>query len=287
MNMHTALIAPHAPLPLQQHENYVQVLNDFGITASVEHWNNVAQAVVIKRKFGPLGPVRFASRGPVWGRMLAQEDQADTLRRTKLHIINADGMGHAALMNAGFRRIVTPQHVAELQVLADPQRQLAHCHQKWRNRLHHATTTKLRLEHRPFDLAKDDWLFYADHAQQQTKRFRALPHDLVAGYAKSFPAQTQIMLGRIGKNIVAAMLFLLHAPVATYQIGWTNEEGRAACAHHMMLMTAAGHLAEQGVRRLDLGNVDTETSPGLARFKIGSGATVRALGGTWMRLPLL
>jgi len=218
---------------------------------------------------------------------MAQDAQADTLRRTGLHVINADGMGHHALFSAGYRRIITPQHVAELQVLADPNRQLELCHQKWRNRLHHATETKLRLEHRPFDLAKDDWLFHADRAQQQTKKFRALPHELVLGYAQIYPQHTQIMLARLGKSIVAAMLFLLHGPVATYQIGWTNPDGRANCAHHLMLLTAAGHLADQSIKRMDLGNVDTETSPGLARFKIGSGATVRALGGTWMKMPLL
>ena len=287
MNFEPTLIAPHAPLPLQQHENYVRVLAQAGVDARLEQWNDVAQAAVIKRKFPPLGTVRFASRGPVWGRMMAQDAQADTLRRTGLHIINADGMGHAALMRAGYRRIITSQHVAELQVLADPHRQLALCHQKWRNRLNFASEAKLRLEHRPFDLVKDDWLFHADRAQQKAKKFRALPHDLIAGYAKIYPQQTQIMLGRKGKRIVAAMLFLLHGPVATYQIGWTNNEGRAASAHHLMLLTAAGHLADQGIRRMDLGNVDTESSPGLARFKIGSGATVRALGGTWMKMPFL
>jgi hypothetical protein len=36
---------------------------------------------------------------------------------------------------------------------------------------------------------------------------------------------------------------------------------------------------------LDLGTVDTENAPGLARFKIGSGAQIRSLGGTWLRIP--
>ena len=287
MNIDSTLIAPHAPLPLQQHENYVKVLHDAGVDVRLEHWNDAAQAVVIKRKFGLIGPVRFASRGPVWGRVMTGAAQADLLRGARLHIINADGLGHGALHAAGYRQIITPQYIAELQILADPHRQKALCHQKWRNRLHQATSTKLRLEHRPFDLDKDKWVFHADHAQQQTKKFRALPHDLVVRYARAFPQQTQIMLGRVGKDIVSAMLFLLHGAVATYQIGWTNEGGRAVSAHHLMLMTAAQHLAEQGVRRLDMGNVDTDTAPGLARFKIGSGATVRALGGTWLKLPLL
>jgi hypothetical protein len=36
---------------------------------------------------------------------------------------------------------------------------------------------------------------------------------------------------------------------------------------------------------LDLGTLDTQNAPGLARFKLGSGATAQLLGGTWARLP--
>ena len=40
-------------------------------------------------------------------------------------------------------------------------------------------------------------------------------------------------------------------------------------------------LARRGVTRVDLGQVDTDTQPGLARFKLGAGADCRSLGGTW------
>ena len=53
----------------------------------------------------------------------------------------------------------------------------------------------------------------------------------------------------------------------------------------VLLMEAARRLAATGVTELDLGTIDTDASPGLARFKLGSGATVQRLGGTWLRLP--
>ncbi|GIT85375.1 hypothetical protein ROBYS_03910 [Roseobacter sp. OBYS 0001] len=81
------------------------------------------------------------------------------------------------------------------------------------------------------------------------------------------------------------MLFLEHGPVATYHLGWTSSAGRGANAHYALLMHAADYFAERSITRLDIGTVDTENTPGLARFKIGSGAQVRALGGTWIRMP--
>jgi lipid II:glycine glycyltransferase (peptidoglycan interpeptide bridge formation enzyme) len=88
-----------------------------------------------------------------------------------------------------------------------------------------------------------------------------------------------------GLERIASMLFLVHGRVATYQIGWSGEEGRRLSAHQLCLWEAMRALREAGVRRLDLGTVDTDAAPGLARFKIGAGARVRALGPTCLVLP--
>lgn len=83
------------------------------------------------------------------------------------------------------------------------------------------------------------------------------------------------------------MLFICHGPVATYHIGWTSDEGRRAEAHRQILVHAIDWLAHRGIQRLDLGTLDTEHAPGLARFKLGTGARPVALDGTWLKLPLL
>jgi hypothetical protein len=46
-------------------------------------------------------------------------------------------------------------------------------------------------------------------------------------------------------------------------------------------------LASKGVATLELGQVDTEKAAGLARFKLGAGATLRPLGGSWLWWPPL
>jgi hypothetical protein len=40
-------------------------------------------------------------------------------------------------------------------------------------------------------------------------------------------------------------------------------------------------LKAQGVARLDLGTIDTRRAPGIARFKLGAGARVEVLAGSW------
>jgi lipid II:glycine glycyltransferase (peptidoglycan interpeptide bridge formation enzyme) len=81
------------------------------------------------------------------------------------------------------------------------------------------------------------------------------------------------------------MLFLLHSPWASYHIGWSGAEGRRTNAHALLLWQAMLRLREEGFTTLDLGDVNTEDAPGLARFKIGTGALVAPLGATVLVPP--
>jgi lipid II:glycine glycyltransferase (peptidoglycan interpeptide bridge formation enzyme) len=85
-----------------------------------------------------------------------------------------------------------------------------------------------------------------------------------------------------GKNAVAGMIFLVHGSTATYQVGWGNEQGRQERAHHVLLWRAIQELKAMGIRRLDLGGVNTQRSAGLARFKMGLGGEVRQFAGTYL-----
>ena len=78
------------------------------------------------------------------------------------------------------------------------------------------------------------------------------------------------------------MLFLLHGVAATYEIGWSGERGREMHAHNLLLWQAIGELQARGVRRLDLGGVNTGRSAGLARFKLGTGGEVLTLAGSYL-----
>ena len=259
-------------LPLQQHPNFARALRRIGAPV---HVIDVAGAhpVHVIRRFG----VNYAARGPVW----REEPNAQTLRAARLRLINSNGADTHALYAAGFRQVMTPATVAELPIFPDHCQMITRMQAKWRNIWRRAQDTPLVFSHRPFHAEKHAWLLHADLAQQKRKSFRALPHGIIHGY----PAQdTRIWQAHLDGEPAAGMLFLRHGNIATYHLGYAGMTGRKYGAHHAMLMQAAHWFAQQDVTQIDLGLLDTENTPGLARFKIGSGAVAHKLGGTWLRL---
>jgi hypothetical protein len=250
----------------QQHTHFTNALQTAGVKGFLDE---NTQTQYIER-----GPVTYAARTADPTRFRAIR----AINPRKFCILNPDIVAPDALRQAGFRQIMTPASVAEIN-LTTP----FHPLQKWRNAQRKAKAGPLTSQHRPFDPRGDGWLFKADLAQQRTKKFRAMPHAI----AMFWPAKDTLLCTALLENTpVAAMLFLCHGSAATYQIGWTNAEGRSHAAHNLLLAQAVEILSKRGLKRLDLGIVDTENAPALARFKIGTGAAIRPLGGTWAALPL-
>ena len=77
------------------------------------------------------------------------------------------------------------------------------------------------------------------------------------------------------------MLFLAHGATALYHFGIADKAGRALNAHNLLLWRAIRALRRMGVDSLDLGGLDTVDNPGIARFKLGTGARVHSRCGTW------
>ena len=77
---------------------------------------------------------------------------------------------------------------------------------------------------------------------------------------------------------VAACLVLKHGPTATYQTAWSTMQGHALQAPRVLLDHAAKRLTTWGYHDFDLGLVETDHAPGLARFKLGTGAKLTRLG---------
>ncbi len=266
-------------LPLQQHHHYGAALQLIGATVTQQDIAGAAP-MQVNTRWG----VSLASRGPIWHQDTDPETQIDGLRHSKIRLINSDKGRSSAFKAAGYRQIMTPASVAELNLNGTQTDRLARTKGKWRNIWRRAQASPIKLRQDRFNAHQHDWLLNADIAQQRAKRFRALPHSIIHAYAEIRPQDVIVITATLRSDPVAAMLFLRHPPVATYHLGWSNEDGRKHGAHHAILMHAADIFAKDGLTRLDLGHVDTENSPGLARFKIGCGATVRPLGGTWLKL---
>jgi hypothetical protein len=273
------------PLPLQQSPGFAQALTLLGRDAGIEPLQGCGQVLVVRRAVRGLGHMRFASRGPVFSPDFSICDRATALRAARLHLVNAGPGDTEVMRRAGFVQIMSPATAAILRLDADPDAQLDRAFGKWRNAARQGMAAGLRLRQRLLCPSRDGWLLDADLAQQRAKRFRALPHALSLAYAQANAGDALIMTASEGGTPVAAMLFLRHGTMATYQIGWSGPRGRVLRAHHALLIDAARRLAAMGVAQLDLGTLDTQNAPGLARFKLGSGATAQLLGGTWARLP--
>ncbi|MGB5067167.1 MAG: GNAT family N-acetyltransferase, partial [Albidovulum sp.] len=104
---------------------------------------------------------------------------------------------------------------------------------------------------------------------------------------KAAPDALRYYEARAGGRRVAAMLMLLHPPWASYHIGCSGDEGRRLHAHNALMWHAICDLKSRGFTALDLGSVDWKSTPGLARFKSGTGAGVAPLGATSLVLPAL
>lgn len=176
----------------------------------------------------------------------------------------------------GFMPLVTPRFHAEWDLRPDPADLRAGLQGKWRNRLRRGETLPIREG--PAGVMMD--LAARCDTLARQRGFRALPPGFLAGWEGG----RLVLHWSPGGRLAAGIVVLIHGQCATYHCGWTSAEGRAAQANAAILWHAALVLRGQGVQRLDLGAVDA-SNPGLARFKLGTGARLVSLGPSSLVLP--
>lgn len=177
----------------------------------------------------------------------------------------------------GLVTLVTPMHHAIWALGPDLRTGLA---RNWRGHLARSGRAGVRV--RRGDRGTLPALVAAEAAQRAARRYRALPE----GFTLALPEEClRVWEWRQAGTLQAAMCFVVHGASASYHLAWGSDVARAAGVHGLMLTRAAESLWAEGVRWLDLGSVDTERAPGLARFKLGTGAGLRRLGPTMLVLP--
>ncbi len=248
--------------PLQQSTEFARALRAYGADLVS------TRPVVLQRRVGPWARIGFASRVRA----------ADLIARP--FIVNAEDDTPAQWRALGYRQVLTPAHVAEWSLAGDLR---AGLHGKWRNRLVRAEASGLRLRTAIWDGTPHP-LFPLAEALARARRFRPYPTALLAAYAVQNPGCALLVEARHKGALAAACLILRHGRTASYQTAWASPAHSHRQAARLVLYSAARTLQEAGVMRLDLGMVETDQAPGLARFKLGTGARLRPLGGTWMRL---
>jgi hypothetical protein len=140
----------------------------------------------------------------------------------------------------------------------------------------------LAVTRRPLPANPRHWLLRAELSEARRLGYRPLPPAMIAALAAAHPGAAQLFCAHLAGQRVAAMLFLRHGQAATYQIGWSRPEGRAASAGNLLMWRAMLELQAMGVDQIDLGAADPVGAPGLATFKTCTGAQLRQLGGSWL-----
>ncbi|SDY08113.1 GNAT family N-acetyltransferase [Citreimonas salinaria] len=229
--------------------------------------------------------IAVISRGPVG----AEADRHAWLASIARHqpgtvLLEADGFGPEALRQAGFWPLVTPASLAMLP-LGDNGAMRAAMHQKWRNRLVRAERAGLQIIRKP--LERGHWLLGADAAQARARGYRPLPHAVSVAFAQANPGGAVVFEARKAGLPVAAILVLRHGAMATWQTGHATPSGRRLNAMNLLLWHAMTALAEDCHAMLDLGLVNGDDAPGIARFKLGTGARLHRLSGSWLRFSAL
>jgi len=272
-------LSPRTLQPLQQSPLYRAALARIGVQAA---WHDLpgGSALVLGRDLPVVGRVALISRPPALpGTGLGNLRRALGARAL---IVNAETpQDGAALARAGFVRLARPMRIAELSLDGTGADWLARMDGKWRNRLRHGMRQGLAIRETALPPDPRHWLVHRDAEQQAARGYRGLPPALITALAAEASGAMRLFTARSGDRTVAAMLFALHGGTASYLIGWSDPAGRMASAHNRLLWEAMGSLAAQGAQAIDLGICDSASAPGLARFKQGSGAGVRPLGGTW------
>ena len=258
-------------LPLQQSKAYATAVAGCG--ARVRELDiGLGKVLAVER-----GRVRLISRGPVGGMAIPPGEKLRALRMLArwpgITIVTPE----EEMTGFGVIPLVTPLHHAIWELGPDLRSGMAG---KWRNRLRASECAGISV--RQGDSGTLDGLIAQEGRQRRTRRYRSLPE----GFTRALPKGClRLWEWRQGGAMAAAMAFVRHGTTATYHLGWGSEAARQAGVHAVMLTLAAEALAGEGVRWLDLGSIDSEAAPGLARFKLGTGAQLRRLGSTCLVLP--
>ena len=252
----------------------------------------VAMAQFVCRRYAGLFGVALCTRGPMWLTEITDADKSSihrALKRSlpmawpKVILFSPDITDPQHPSMASLTRVLTGYSTVMLYLTKSVAELRARLHPYWRNRLSSAERSGLKLNELAHDSPELPRVLAEENRQRQRKRFYALPLGFIEHYLEEGGAESVLILQATWQSRpVAAMLFLIHGSSATYQLGWTNPQGRALNAHNLILWGAMERLKQQGIVKLDLGGVNTHDLPGISRFKINTGGEVVTYAGGYI-----
>ena len=149
---------------------------------------------------------------------------------------------------------------------------------KWRNKLNQS-------ERKPLEIVWSDagaesmhfkWLIAQYVRDKALRKYDGPSFKTIKALGESFSRGKNILIGLalLDKRPIAGILLLSHARSATYQIGYTSEEGKENRAHYVLLWDAFTKLKKRQIRFFDLGGTNDKEAKGVRTFKKGMGGTI-------------
>ena len=287
-----------AAAPLQQDWAYGSSLMMLGVPVLrariFQDQELVGQAQFIVRKWGGLGSIALCTRGPVWTKPLsvAEEAAAYAALKKSLPLTGIRFMVVTPEVPEGqvhglkpMRRIMSGMSTVMLDLTPTLEQLRAQLDRRWRHRLVGGESSEMSIHRVGTNVGQYRWLLDAEIQQRTDKKLEGLPVPFFDNYVHSRKQPSQNILtlrADLGRDRIAAMMFLIHGAAATYQVGWTSDKGREMHAHNLILWKGIEELKARGIRMLDLGGVNTIRSAGIARFKMSTGGKVLTLAGTYI-----
>lgn len=282
----------------------------------------LALAQFLVRRWAGLVDIALCTRGPVWLAAPATRSSpafnAQTAMRREAHrlirrelplyglrivLFSPDCRDETEAGVERLHRVMTGYATVILELDAEPELLRGRLPRNWHNRLTAAERSALKLERVGSKPAQYQWLLDRDQSTQRQRGYRALPMSFASVYQSACrgmlnfrrqkrgddagagePESVFTLRADLDRTPVAAMMFLRHGDAATYHVGWSDARQRLPGAHNLILWNAMVQLRSAGVRRIDLGGVNTARSAGVARFKIGTGGEVVLMAGTYLAL---
>jgi hypothetical protein len=283
---------------LQQDWAYGTSLKTLGIECHraevILNGETVALAQFICRRYGFIVGIALCTRGPLWLKPVNDDDKVRIyrelkrslpLKKPRFALFSPDITDERDPSLRKLTRVMTGYSTATIDLTQPPEQLRAAMEGRWRNRLVAAERAGLDIIYTGADPADYRWLLEAERAQRTSKNFYGLPLEFVDVYinARAQPEKSALILhAELKTERVAAMLFLIHGSAATYHVGWSNDAGRDTNAHNLLMWQALNALRERGVRKLDMGGINTRQLAGISRFKIGAGGQVVTYAGTFV-----
>ncbi|MCB2128789.1 MAG: GNAT family N-acetyltransferase [Rhodobacteraceae bacterium] len=286
---HWAFAYGQSAAPMQQHPLYGAAMAALGCRVRYAGIGAGGVALTVSRRIGPL-PFSLIGRGPLWADPRPEDGAAAAgLRRIARDIGLLACTLETGTAGKGLWPVLSARHQAVLDLAPDVSALRAGLGGQWRSRLRGAEANG-RLTYHAADPGRSavfGQIVRAEADQRRDRRYRALPPAFIEAWLRADPRGARFYWAGDGEGPVAGALILLHHPGATYHLAWANQAGRSAQAPRRLLWQAILDLKDDGYGKLDLGDVNTEDTPGIARFKIDTGARVAPLGATVIVRPAL